>query len=197
MLPVLRTAYEMLSDRGYVPRKNMQYSEDEKNLQRISQTNVVTIADRKQSELHTKDSIMVFIAFQLKLGVATTREFTEKMEEEDIKHGLLICAEKPSHKAFEELQKAGVEIFTALELFKNITRHSLVPKHRQLSSKEVEALKKKLGAQLNDFPVYSNLDPVVRYYGWPIGTVVEIQRAFGGTREGEVYYRVVKDINIY
>ena len=191
MLAALKTVHEMLVDRGYTIRKGYEYSETDENVQRIADTNVAVVADRKATETYTADSVYVFFAFDAKLGVAKTREFQEIMEENKVKHGILVCTQEPSHKSKEELEAQNVEIFTVLELYKNITRHSLVPKHEVLTPTETNALLKKYGIELKDMPVYDITDPIVKYHAWPVNTVVKITRRFGGTRESEPYYRRV------
>lgn len=54
--------------------------------------------------------------------------------------------------------------------------HVLVDKHRLLSQDEVNRLVADSNTPPNKFPTINNTDAIVRYYGWPIGGVVQIIR---------------------
>lgn len=188
MLAALRTVHEMLHDRGFVVRPEYNINQDEKHQPQI-QDNLAVVADKDGAPIY------VFFAFEPKLGVKETREFIERMNTDQVKQAILVCVQPPSHKSKEELEQHNVEIFKAFDLFKNKTRHTLVPKHEVLNDDEVTALCKKHNVTLEKLPVYDKNDPIVRYYGWKVGTVVRIYRQYGAQREPEIYYRIVRSLS--
>jgi len=71
----------------------------------------------------------------------------------------------------------------------NILDHSLVPKHRVMSSAEVEEVKKKYNINyLTEFPEISRFDPVSQVIGIRPGQVCEITRS-SKTAITSYYYR--------
>jgi DNA-directed RNA polymerase subunit H (RpoH/RPB5) len=77
--------------------------------------------------------------------------------------------------------RPGVELWNTLQLTFNFTRHKLVPPHTQASPNEIKTLGNPL-----QLPRIRKTDVVVRYYAWPVDTVVKICRP-----NGIVYYRRV------
>lgn len=191
MLAALRTVHDMLYDRGYKPRKEYEWIDDQKKMvQRVQNKDMVLWADRKAPD----DSLMVFFAVEPKLKVQKVRAFLATLDESKITHAILVYAKQVTPKAKEELRAYNVEMFTAAELYKNRLMHHLVPKHEMLSPQETTDL-------LHDFnlsstkklPRYRTTDPVVRYHNWPVGTVVRIFRVLGNQQEPTLYYRMVDD----
>lgn len=79
-------------------------------------------------------------------------------------------------KGVEELECA-IECFRVQELLRNVTHHHLVPVHSVVPANEVLEILGKYG--LSDracLPALLTTDPVARYYGWSVGTVVRIAR---------------------
>eukprot|EP00965_Chrysotila_dentata_P227797 6196231-Pleurochrysis_carterae.AAC.2 len=88
----------------------------------------------------------------------------------------------------------NIEFFTFKELLFNVTKHCLVPRHRQLSETEKDELIRKYS--LVDYKVqlprlYTS-DVVCRYFAFDVGSIVQIQRP-SGKRHFIPYYRVVHD----
>jgi DNA-directed RNA polymerase subunit H (RpoH/RPB5) len=71
----------------------------------------------------------------------------------------------------------GVETFRVAELQFNVTQHALVPRHWRMGPAEVDECLRRHGiADASGLPRVATSDPVVRYYGWPRGTVVGVDR---------------------
>lgn len=194
MLAALQTVHEMLHDRGFVVRPEYHINQDEKHQPQI-QNSLAVVADKQGNAKDARDTIYVFFAFEPKLGVKETREFIERMNTDRVNQAILVCVQPPSHKSKEELEQNNVEIFKAFDLYKNKTRHALVPKHEALTPEEVAALCQKHNVTVEKLPSYDRNDPIVRYYGWKPGTVVRIYRQYGAQREPEIYYRVVRNLS--
>lgn len=67
----------------------------------------------------------------------------------------------------------------------NITKHAFVPKHRMIQESEKQDMK------YETFPIFTRRDPVVLYYDFPVGSVIEIEREvplIGTTK----YYRWIR-----
>jgi len=71
-----------------------------------------------------------------------------------------------------------VEVFSAKQMMRNVSRHSAVPPHEALSEEAAAALLRAIGVTGKDaLPILLRSDPIVRYYDWPSGTVIRIHRA--------------------
>lgn len=93
-----------------------------------------------------------------------------------------------------ENAKGHFSIFALIDIYRNITRHSSHQPHRLLSDEEWSIIRKKQMINPDRMPDIFHTDPVVRYYGFPIGSIIEITRNYGGTLLEEKYYRrVVKN----
>lgn len=71
-----------------------------------------------------------------------------------------------------------------------IIGHMLVPKHKILDKKEIEAVCKKYGITVKDLPKILKDDPAVKMLGAKPGDVVSIERT-SSTAGMSVYYRTV------
>lgn len=213
----LNTVSEMLEDRGY---KTMFFQHstaaprtppDDPHLTIPADLNMDPVPERPSISVlrelikankpimvgynQDKSSVLVFFSLNAKVGVSMARIIIQRMETLGSKHAILVYAYTPSHKGREELRAANVELFHCSTLFRNLIKyHKLIPRHEQIEEAEVDDLLRRLGCSKSQLPGYSRQDPVVRYYGWPVGTVVRIYRTLGGQYEPEIYYRVVRDM---
>ena len=73
----------------------------------------------------------------------------------------------------------------------NITKHTIVPKHRIMSEKEVEALLKTYNISIQQLPLLKEKDPVVEAIGAEVGSIIEIKRD-GPTNSSYFFRRVVE-----
>ena len=85
-----------------------------------------------------------------------------------------------------------VEFFTYKQLFINITKHSLVPKHELVTNAERQILKDNyaLSDSFNELPKILCTDPICQYYAFSPGDIVRITRTIG-TTEPLFFYRYV------
>jgi DNA-directed RNA polymerase subunit H (RpoH/RPB5) len=181
---ILQTVHEMFADRKYKVIPKMQWSR--KN-QQFEDLKVVAKTPHGQ--------VLVFFATDPKVSVKKIREYISHMDEQKITHAILIYGHliTPGAKAGISVQY-DFEMFQAKELFENKTRHLLVPKHELIEDrKELENVLKKFHVSTKtQLPKYDPEDMVVKYYHWPLGSVVKIDRRLGNQKEKEEYYRHVR-----
>jgi DNA-directed RNA polymerase subunit H (RpoH/RPB5) len=123
-----------------------------------------------------------------KLGVVEVRSINTRIETLR-----LVCAVIVSHSpitvAAAKLLCATTVVMQAYALTHNYTGHAMVPKHKAVL--EPEDLLKRMHLKKEQLPKISLLDPIVQWYGWQPGTVIQIQRVYGGLMEPSVYLRLV------
>ena len=110
---------------------------------------------------------------------------------ETLRHGighlLVLFQDKVTATLREDFfrpQRYELELKHFAQLYVNVARHRLVPPHRRLSLAEESETLDKYRCAKNKFPSILVTDPVVRFYNFPVGSLIEIQRPY-------VYYRHV------
>jgi DNA-directed RNA polymerases I, II, and III subunit RPABC1 len=142
------------------------------------------------------DILIVFLADECKIGVKTIRKLREECGKQGATNAILVCTDgmtpfaQKEIKSYEEDHNLTVDIFKKAELAFNVTHHHLVPKHIPLSAAQKRELLATLNCKANALPKIKSSDPVIRYLGSPIGTVLQIKRTIG-LQEAEIYYRIV------
>lgn len=78
----------------------------------------------------------------------------------------------------EGLRSAVVrwQVFFDSELTFNATKHVNVPRHELLSPQEAETTLRAMRTTPTQVPIIKLNDPIIKYYGWPIGGLVRIYR---------------------
>lgn len=170
---------EMLVDRRYTSIRNVGHGTDP--------LLVCSCRDTKG------DTCLVYFTQELKVGVKTLRRVRGECKAAGTAHLILVAREGLTHFAARELlgdDDPSTEIFRKDELSFNVTKHRLVPRHTLLCPAERRRVLEALGCKASALPKIREGDPVVRYYGWPAGAVVRIDRALGAL-EPETVFRVV------
>lgn len=182
---IITTVNEMFVDRGYELLQKTSWS---KKFLQFEDLKVV-------GKIDDKTLIFTFFATDVKVPVRKIREYVQFMKENQVTHAVIVHAHQITPGAKSELGQYNIQTFQAKELFHNITRHALVPRHEKVKSEhDVHQIMKRYHIQSKtEFPIYYMTDPVVKYYGWTPGTVVKIERVSGGLKEPEIYYRMIKD----
>jgi len=110
---------------------------------------------------------------------------------ETLRHGighlLVLFQDKVTATLREDFfrpQRYELELKHFAQLYVNVSRHRLVPPHRRLLPAEESEILNKYRVAKNKYPSILVTDPVVRYYNFPVGSLIEIQRP-------HVYYRHV------
>lgn len=123
-----------------------------------------------------------------KLKIAEIHTRIAVMETMQIKHCLLVFEGSPTPVVKDivnkmQQQKINIELFQADELQFNITKHSLVPKHVLINRDESHDFRRRFGTSI---PEILRSDPVVRFYDFKKGDILEIHR-----RDNFISYRIV------
>lgn len=141
--------------------------------------------------------VLVYMTNETKVGVKSLRKLCDETVQYGSKHLLLLCPDGLTPFANKELGKfdkdeLDVEIFRKDEMHFSLPRHYLVPPHIALTPTEKKVLLTQLGATKASacLPRLKQNDPIAKYYHFPVGTVVRIQRRIG-TLESETYFRLV------
>jgi len=128
-------------------------------------------------------TIDIYFHKEERIGVKFLRTILDDSQSDE---NIIISLEGPTTFTKREAEDTNVQFFTFRELFTNIVKHSVVPKHERVSADSIPW-------SANELPKISIVDPVVKYYNFPIGTFVKITRVLG-THEPHPYYRVVSVI---
>lgn len=125
------------------------------------------------------EETVVYVHGEDKVGVKFARGLLEAHPDARI---VVVSPEGPTPFTRRECE-GQVQFLTARFVSVNVTRHALVPAHRRVEGPPP-------GTTLAQLPKILENDPVVQYYAWPLGTVVRVERRFGG-HETAPYFRVV------
>ena len=142
------------------------------------------------------DYTFVVTCDEPKLGVRTLRKLKEDAAAGNAKHLIVVCPLGLTHFAHKENAYTSedahisTEIFRKSELSFNVTRHELVPAYTALTSQQKKILLSKLSCTTGQLPKMREHDPVARYYRFPKGTVLKIDRSIGAL-EPNTYFRIV------
>lgn len=104
----------------------------------------LTLLQQKKDD--PTDQVFVFFPEELKVGVKSLKEYSERMETQKINKAILIVRNNLSpfaRQALAEMSPLSFDVFLELELMVNITEHRLVPPHIRLSEAEKTQLLKR------------------------------------------------------
>mmetsp|Transcript_7263 Transcript_7263/g.13388 ORF Transcript_7263/g.13388 Transcript_7263/m.13388 type:complete len:225 (+) Transcript_7263:486-1160(+) len=196
---VYKTVLSMLRNRGYAITDE-QLALDKPTFDEafvIPQTGEVI---KSKLEITTEksddpeDKLLVCWTDGNKVGVAPIRQFAEALDARDIRRGILVVENTVSPFGKQALASMRgeryVQFFSYSELKFDITKHSMVPRHKVLSASERAALLESKGIKETQLPRILTTDPVARYYGMEKGDIVEIERPSKETGK-YVTYRIV------
>lgn len=95
----------------------------------------------------------------------------------------------------EELKtNYNCQFFTEKQLSYNVIKNIMVPEHQILSELDKNILLRDLRISINHMPQILIEDPVIKWYGWPVGNIVKITRQ--DPPEGKYYdYRLIVNRN--
>ncbi len=181
---VCTTLCEMLEDRGYqlVVDDNHLTGSEQRHLREMP---IVGVND-------DGDLIAVEYCAEAKMSVKSLRRLVATLGS----CARLACVVSVVHESVtpfavkEQQGERRLHIFKYEELMRNVTHHVQVPRHRRVDPDQVDAVLGRTYTKLDKMPEMSEDDMVVRYFGWPPGTVVEILRHMLGLTQR--YYRIVR-----
>ena len=175
LLRILKTSTEMLQDRGMtevVRASNVCHAIESMD------TPVVRGSDAEELRV-----ITLFIHPEERVGVKHVRTILEKYPSH---LNIIVSLEGPTPFTRKECERKSIQFFFARDLCVNKTKHCLVPRHEVVDEKDLPS-----GVTLTSLPRIPDSDPIVQYYNFHPGTVVKVQRVFGG-HEPIPYYRLVQ-----
>tara|TARA_B100001989_G_C24541393_1_gene467778 strand:- start:2112 stop:2687 length:576 start_codon:yes stop_codon:yes gene_type:complete len=164
---LLENCYQMLQDRGC--------SEIEKtnNLLECMESVLPVLKGRGVK------SIDIYFSTEERVGVKYLRSILEETTVDKI---ILCSLDGPTTFTKKESEVADVQFFLFKDLFVNITKHKIVPRH-ELCIDSIPYTKEEI-------PKISITDPIVQYYDFPLGSIIKIYRKFG-SHEPTIYYRLI------
>lgn len=143
------------------------------------------------------EPMAVYLTDESKVGVKSIRRLKDEAARHGSKHILFVCPDGLTPFATKELKEDAnkaspvtIEVFRKPELAFCVAKHSLVPAHRLLGTQERRDLLEHLGCKVSALPKLKDSDPVARYFRFPVGSVVRIDRKIGNL-ESEPYFRLV------
>jgi DNA-directed RNA polymerase subunit H (RpoH/RPB5) len=192
---IMKTLMILLKDRHYVV--NDEYKELENPGQWYQDEFLVMKAHSQHHEL------LVFAPKSEKLIIDDARSILARVEKEahnKQSRVLIIYVGEVTFFASESLSFAKTgryfEFMSEKSLIHPVIYHQLVPRHRCLTSEEEKEVLTKYRIKPQEkhkMLIILKDDPVVQWYQWPIGSVIEITRRWGGEQCPQIVYRVVQD----
>jgi DNA-directed RNA polymerase I, II, and III subunit RPABC1 len=120
---------------------------------------------------------------ETRLSTTNVKDLVRELEHDQVQRCIYIVKEAPMNstprRVFERLKperNLHIELFDEREVLINITEHDLVPRHVPLDRQQKAELLDRYKIQDALLPRILRSDPVVRYFGVEVGTVLEITR---------------------
>jgi DNA-directed RNA polymerase subunit H (RpoH/RPB5) len=195
LLAIKKTQIKLVSDRGYtipdseIAIETMSLTEFTEYLRRLSVgsktkslRNLLTCSYTAELPDKTTRSMLAYFGskdVQQSLSVDVVRNFFDRAERENHYEAILITDAKISHAGVSLL--AGLtltkwQVFSDIELTYNPVEHVDTPRHELLSPQEAQAKLIELKVDPSKLLILKAKDPVVKYYGWTVGSLVRIHR---------------------
>ena len=214
LFDIKRTQLEMIHDRGYdIPQDEeniLTMGLDEFNLylnnkvvsSKKSIRAVLSHLYFSQNEINgSKRSMLVHYgsktATQKQVSAEVVREFISLVSTFRTYEAILIVDAPLSSTANGELSALTLtrwQVFDDTDLTYNPTTHVDTPRHELLPPEERESILREMKVDISKLPIIRLEDPVVRYYGWPIGSLIRIHRndsALSILTHNSINYRIV------
>lgn len=119
--------------------------------------------------------VYVFVDDSDKLNIGVVKECISFMNNEGCRHGIIVYGSSytPAVKKIVSSDTSfRIELFSRSELGFNVTKHVLVPEHRQSTPDEYA----QLSQYADKLPRMFSTDPVARFYGFQKNDIIRIQR---------------------
>jgi DNA-directed RNA polymerase I, II, and III subunit RPABC1 len=197
LFDIKRTQLQMVRDRGYV------ITEEElgiltMTLEQFTQY-ITALSARLQQSIRSSlsrsylaavppgapvQSILVYYGgktsqSQKQLPADVMRAFLRNIQEYGFQEAVFITDVPLSSTASNELAALTLvkwQVFFDSDLTYNPTLHVDTPRHELLSEEEKQKVLSDLKVDITKLLLIKVDDPIVRYYGWPVGGVVRIHR---------------------
>lgn len=193
MFDIKRTQLELVRDRGYdITREstflNCNVEEFYIYFKRQSEQQKVPIWTLLSADYYTTDDnpkrMVAFYATKIKpdgkkIPISVIKLFVDQITRFSCHEAILIIDQPLSSSSAKTLQAVTDvkwQVFYDTDLTYSPIKHVDVPVHRLLSPEEAEAKLREMKTQATHVPYIKVTDPVIRYYNWPIGGLVKIER---------------------
>ncbi|KAL6181114.1 hypothetical protein ACLB2K_047770 [Fragaria x ananassa] len=105
----------------------------------------------KEKRNDSSDQIYVFFPNEAKVGVNTMRDYTKRMQSQNVFRAILVSQTKLTPFATRCISEMStrfqMEVFQEAELLVNIKKHVLVPEHQVLTNEEKKTLLQRVDEQ--------------------------------------------------
>lgn len=169
MQKIINTILEMFEQRGYSDiKQNEEY---------------ITANDTDNNIVRVKLNIIE------KLNVAEINSIIHELQTDNISHCIVVFEGVPTPTVKNLIStlpdlNLNIELFKSEDLFFNITKHILVPKHEKINKQEQIQFKKSFGTNI---PILLKSDPISKFYNFKKGDIIKVTR-----KNGFISYRIVK-----
>lgn len=174
ILQVVNTCEQMLRDRGY---EDVQTTD----LEHALNDSLPVLQGERAAESDRR--VSVYLCDEEKVGVKYVRSILQRHSNDASHLVVLVSVGGPTAFTRRECDGKPIQFLIAKDLCYNVTRHKLVPHHRAVPSPPN-------GVEKDKLPRILDTDPIVQYYNWPVGTIVEVSRCYAG-HEPIPYFRCV------
>lgn len=116
---------------------------------------------------------------QKQISASIVRDFISKILEWKVDDAILIVDAPVSPTGMDELSALTIpkwQIFNDNELGYNPIDHTYGSKHILLSKEEARAKLRELKSNIDNIPLASLNDPIIKHYGWQVGDIIKIIR---------------------
>jgi DNA-directed RNA polymerase I, II, and III subunit RPABC1 len=182
---VRNTIIEMLNDRGYNYKDNIDFNDfsvllDSNNINILLENEMYVYFYNEYKNFGKNEFKNIVLGIQKEHGESINIIIVlREPENSPVKTEML----KPIYK--------NVELFLQKRLTFNITKHELVPKHQLLNEEEILEIEEKYNTNRSMFPKMLSNDPISKYYNARPGSMFKIERKSHSSGYS-VGYRIVK-----
>jgi len=211
LFDIKKTQLELVQDRGYVvsPQEMAIFTMTLEEFTNYVNTMVVsqkksarTVLSKSYDMVNDNGEVIrkmeVFYAGKEKKYISseTVNEFIKRLTPKVYEAILIVNAplSAPSSKELSAVHLTRWQIFNDSDLSYNPIRHVDTPRHELLSPEETQAKLKEMRVDMSKLLIIKVNDPVIRYYGWPVGGLVRVHRddrAISILAPKSVNYRVI------
>lgn len=212
LFDIKKTQLELVIDRGY------EITSDERNIFNMNigqfnnyvneivisrNTSVRSALSRSYESLDKSNKRTMLVYYGSKtsshkqVSAEVVREFVALATRYGVYEAILIVdapISSTGNDSLSTLKLTRWQVFYDIDLTYNPTRHIDTPRHVLLSPEERDAKIREMKTGLSGLPIIQLDDPVVRYYGWPPGSLIRIYRddsALSILAPKSINYRVV------
>jgi DNA-directed RNA polymerase subunit H (RpoH/RPB5) len=145
---------------------------------------------------NTKEHILMILYANVKVSIQLSREIDQCITNNTKIRQLVIVTSEgitPIAKKLLMITKScNVQFFHFMELIVNYTKHKLVPFHKKLEDKEIQEKFKKYNLTKQQLATMDRTDPIVKFYGWKAGSIIQCIKKLGLSMESYESLRLVK-----